>query len=274
MSPIHLAWVPFGLAIGLFVVSTVAVLVVQLIRYPFLGRFSFLYEKDEDSGKRLNLRVVLFGWGSLLLGFGFSGWSLFRFTVLLDDLFLNLNNISTVAKFLSVIIPFLYVLIPYQLMRFSTAMVFLAVPQDYPKLQQQSDVSLRWGFSARQSDGREITAGFWHAIDTALTLIILFFTPSAFKWVISSVAPEQQPWMMLLIGGIILLGSFALSLRSDQEAWESAHIGDLLLLLGKIAVMLILFVLVTTLAEVDLIEVAMFTVFAFWIGLGAFLGNR
>ncbi len=273
MTPIHLAWVPFGLAIGLFVVSTVAVLVVQLVRYPLLGRFSALYDRDAEIGKYLNLRVVLFGWGSLLLGFGFSGWSLFRFTLLLDDLFVDLEHISDAAKFLSVIIPFLYVLIPYQLMRFSTAMVFLAVPQDYPKWQQQSDVPLRWGFSARQS-ADPVTAAFWHAIDTAMTLIILFFTPSAFKWVISNVSADQQPWMMLLIGGIILLGSFVLSLRSDKEAWESGHIVDALLLLGKIAVMLILFVLVTTLAEVDLIEVALFTVFAVWIGMGSFLGNR
>jgi len=273
MTPIHLAWVPFGLAIGLFVVSTVAVLIVQLIRYPFLGRFSALYDRDSEGGKRLNLRVVIFGWGSLLLGFGFSGWSLFRFTVLINDLFINVGNISDAAKFLSVLIPFLYVLIPYQLMRFSTAMVFLAVPQDYSKLQERSDVPLRWGFSVQQS-ADPVTAGFWHAIDTAMTLIILFFTPSAFKWVISNVSAEQQSWMMLLIGGIILLGSFVLSLRSDKEAWESAHIVDVFLLLGKIAVMLILLVLVTTLTEVDLIEVGLFTVFAVWIGMGSFFGNR
>ena len=281
MSSIHLVWVPFGLAVGVFSIAFCISLTALVVRYPFLGRFSFLYEKDAQSQKRLNLRVTIAGWGSMLIGFGFSAWSLFRFTQLLNALFADVGALGTSGKLLSVGLPFIYLLIPYQLMRFATAMVFLVAPQDYAcmqdaRLQAQGTQPLSWGY-ARQT-GRSYQApsvvGLWQAVDTAMALLILSFTPAAFKWVLDSVALEQRGWLFVGTAGLIFFGIFGLSIRLEQGAWVYGNINQLLLILAKLAVALVLFVLVTTLKEVDLVEVALFSVLALWIGLGAFWGSH
>jgi len=261
MNPVHLAWVPFGLSLGLFVVATVVVLVAQLVRYPFLGRFDRLYDRDPDENKRLNLRVVIVGWGSLLLGFVFSAWSLFRFAQLVNLLFAGQGQLAFTEKLLVSFLPFAYALIPYHLMRFSTAMVMLAAPRD---------CEINHGF-----DGRHPAfVGLWRSIDTAMTLLILFFTPSAFKWVANNVVRAQQLPATLALGVPVLLGAFALSVRSDRSAWVAGNMSDLFLLLGKLAVVLVLFVLVATLVEVDLVEVASFAVLGMWIAVAAWWGSR
>jgi len=274
MSLVHSVWVPFGLAVGVFAVAFCIGLTVLLVRYPFLGRFSFLYEKDAQSQKRLNLRVVIAGWGSMLIGFGFSAWSLFRFTQLLNALFSDVGALNASDKLLAVGLPFIYLLIPYQLTRFATAMVFLVAPQDYARLQTQSVHPLSWGYAQLKGRDYPSVVGLWQAVDSAMALLVLSFTPSAFKWVLDNVALGHQAWVFVVVAGLVFFGIFGLTIRLEQGAWVYGNMTQLLLILAKLAVVLVLFVLVSTLKEVDLVEVALFSVLAVWIGFGAFLGSR
>lgn len=282
MSPVHIVWVPFGLAVGVFVVAFCFSVAILLVRYPFLGRFSFLYEKDAQTQKRLNLRVVLAGWGSVLVGFGFAAWSLFRFTQLLNALFWDVGALSVAGKLLAVGLPFVYLIIPYQLMRFATAMVYLAAPWDYVRMQdaQRSQAAgtqaLGWGYAQQtgQDHPEPSVVGLWQAVDAAMALLVLSFAPSAFKWVFDSVALTHQAWMFLVVAGWIFLGVFGLVIRQEQGVWVYGNMKQLVLILAKLTVVLVLFVLVVTLKEVDLVEVALFSVLALWVGFGAFLGSR
>lgn len=265
MNPISLAWVPFLLAAGMLAVGMVAATLVLVLRAPHLDRFNALYKREQASGRRTNLRITLIGWGSLLVAFSFSVWSLFRFAQLLNALFGHLAQLSMVGKLLGVGLPFVYVLVPLHTVRFTRAMVLLAAPPE--------GVASQSGTGAVEPRVRWREIGLWRAVDAGLTLVALYFSPSAFKWVSDNVGRGDQLWAIALVGVLVVAGVL-MGARADGVAWSAGTLSAPLMLLAKLAVVLALFALVSTLAEVDLIEVALFGVLAGWVALGAIFSAR
>ncbi len=186
------------------------------------------------------MRIVVFCWGSLILLTGFSVWSLFRFAQLINFIFAD--GLSFADKIVSVALPFIYLIIPQFIARFSTSMALLAAPEDYRLKRREEPESFSMGFSKELLsifDKAPRFAGQFRAIDTAMSLLILLFTPS----VIKKAYEFQAASFMLIMGALlVLLGSFTLVIRADRDLWAAGKLRDVFFVLGKL---IILFFLLT-----------------------------
>lgn len=269
-QPIPLNQIPIQLGLLLFAVSLVWSIGVQVYYYPRIGRFAEIYARDQSSQKFLNLRIVVFCWGSLILLTGFSVWSLFRFAQLINFIFAD--GLSFQDKIVSVALPFIYLIIPQFIARFSTSMALLAAPEDYRLKRREEPESFSLGFSKELLnifDKAPRFAGQFRAIDMALSLLILFFTPPVIK---KTYEFQAAPLMLTSVALLVLLGSFTLVIRADRDQWAAGRLRDVFFVLGKLGILLFLLTLMATLREIDLVEIGFFALFGGWILLGAIAG--
>lgn len=269
-QPIPLNQIPIQLGLLLFAASLVWAIGVQIYYYPRIGRFAEIYVRDKSSKKFLNLRIVVFCWGSLILLTGFSVWSLFRFAQLINFIFTD--GLGFADKIVAVALPFVYLIIPQYIARFSTSMGLLAAPEDYTLKRREEPESFSLGF------GKELLgifdkdprfAGQFRTIDTAMSLLILLFTPSVIK---KAYEFQAAPLMLMIVALLVLLGSFTLVIRADRDQWAAGKLRDVFFVLGKLIILFFLLTLVATLQEIDLVEIGFFALFGGWILLAALVG--
>ena len=269
-QPIPLNQIPIQLGLLFFAASLVWSIGVQIYYYPRIGRFDEIYARDKSSKKFLNLRIVIFCWGSLILLTGFAVWSLFRFAQLINFSFAD--GLSFVEKLVSVALPFVYLIIPQYIARFSTSIALLAAPEDYGLKRRQEPESFSLGFNKEllsifDKDPR--FAGQFRTIDTAISLLILLFTPSVIK---KTYEFQAMPLMLFIVALLVLLGGFTLIIRADRDQWAAGRLRDVFFVLGKLIILLFLLTFVATLREIDLVEIGFFGLLGGWILLAALAG--
>jgi len=270
--PISLSQIPFQLSLLLFSISLVWAVAGQTYYYPKIGRFADIYSRDQESKRLVHLRIVVFCWGSLILLTGFSVWSLFRFALLINLLFSG--PLEFQDKIIAVVLPFIYLLIPWYIARFSTSIALLVAAEDYQRKRREEPQAFALGFRAstlKIFDKNPRFAGLMRTIDSGMSLLILLFTPAALKWAYEF-SPNTLP-LLIFIAIVILAGAFVLVIRYDEEKWKGGSFRDMALLLAKLGVVIFLFTLVSTLKEIDLVEILFFSTLAVWILLAAVFGT-